>query len=431
MIEHHAVVNRILWMQAAYALTASDVLLQKTPVVFDVSVWELFWWSVTGASLCILPPGAEGDPRSIIATVERHSVTVMHFVPSMLGTFLSVLQVGDDVRLRSLRRVFSSGEALKPEHVNRFRNGIFQYNNTELINLYGPTEATVDVSYYRCNVESGETVVPIGKPISNTQLYILDPSLKLCPVGVRGELCISGVGLSRGYLSNEKLTAEKFVAHPYIKGGKLYRTGDLAYWQEDGNIVYLGRIDNQVKLRGYRIELGEVENRLGSHAQVSEAVVVVQEDGEDKFLVGYYVSAYDIPVAELRMHLSTTLPDYMIPGYFIRLDQMPLTVSGKADRRKLPPPRMESEESLITPSNEIEETLTEIWSKILKLERTQIGTNINFFSIGGYSLNAISAIYLIYEELNYEMSLMEFFNNPTIKQMAECIGKNAVIDITI
>ena len=262
MIEHHSIVNQLLWAQEEFGLTSEDVLLQKTPLVFDVSIWELFWWSISGSSLCLLAPGGEKDPGLIIDTVVSNGVTTIHFVPSMLSVFLSDLGASDIKRLSSVRQVFSSGEALSLDHVSNFRDTLHKTNKTRLINLYGPTEATVHASYYECDFRESAIRIPIGKPIANTSLYVIDEYDHLCPIGVVGELCIGGVGLSVGYLGKEELTAEKFVANPYIEGEKMYRTGDLCRWLPDGNIEFIGRKDFQVKLRGYRIELGEIEQSV-------------------------------------------------------------------------------------------------------------------------------------------------------------------------
>jgi len=290
MIEHHSLVNRILWMQKNYPLTASDVLLQKTPIVFDVSLWELFWWSITGASLCLLKPNGEKDPAELMDAIKENGVTTIHFVPSMLNGFLSVIDKDFDFsKLNSLRQVFASGEALKTDHVRLFGQSVNRHCGTRLINLYGPTEATVDVSFYECAFDERVVTIPIGKPIDNIQLYVLDKSKRLLPIGAVGELCIAGVGVARGYLHNQALTDEKFISNPFTPGGVLYKTGDLARWASDGSVEFLGRIDHQVKIRGLRIELGEIEHHLLGSSLVQEAAVVVNDKGDDRQLVAYYV----------------------------------------------------------------------------------------------------------------------------------------------
>jgi D-alanine--poly(phosphoribitol) ligase subunit 1 len=342
MIEHRPVVNRLFWMQKKYPLNEKDTILQKTPFFFDVSVWELFWWSMVGASVCFLLPGFERFPQAIVETVETSHITTMHFVPSMMSAFLGYIENSGDIpRLASLNRVFCSGEALKPAHVERFNKTLYQHNSTRLINLYGPTEATVDVSYFDCPTGSGETdiqCIPIGKPIANIQLYIMDENFREQPVGTEGELCIAGVGLARGYLNRPKLTAEKFVEHMSYRSYKsyIYRTGDLARWLPDGNLEFLGRLDFQVKIRGLRIELGEIESILSNHPDVQDCVVLVKETTETIInLVAYMVTKTEISEKELKKYMKSHLPDYMVPNKFVVLEALPLTPSGKVDRKKL------------------------------------------------------------------------------------------------
>ncbi|WP_036693983.1 amino acid adenylation domain-containing protein, partial [Paenibacillus tyrfis] len=337
MVEHHSVINRLMWMQKAYPIASGDTILQKTAITFDVSVWELFWWSWVGSKVCLLPVGGEKNPEEIVETIARNNVSTLHFVPSMLDVFLEYVgSTGGKAsgKLASLRQVFASGEALTPAQVSKFRREV---GDTRLINLYGPTEATVDVSYYECTAGELSGTVPIGKPIDNIRLYIIgEGNQGLQPVGVAGELCIAGVGLARGYLNRPELTEEKFVNHPLVPGERIYRTGDLARWLPDGNIEYLGRIDHQVKIRGYRIELGEIEAQLLKLAPVQQAVVIAREDGSgQKQLCAYIVAEQQMTVSELRGELSRELPGYMIPSYFVQMEQMPLSANGKLDRKAL------------------------------------------------------------------------------------------------
>lgn len=270
---HQGIVNRLLWMQEMYQLTGEDRVLQKTPFSFDVSVWEFFWPLMTGATLVVARPGGHRDPAYLVNLIAEQGITTLHFVPSMLSIFLEAAGLE---RCRSLRQVFASGEALSYELQQRF----FSRLSAKLHNLYGPTEAAVDVTYWACRPDSQRTIVPIGRPIANTQIYILDASLQPVPIGVTGELHIGGIGLARGYLNRPALTAEKFIPDPFskINGARLYKTGDLARFLADGNIEYLGRIDHQVKLRGFRIELGEIEAVLSQHAGVNQSVAIVRED---------------------------------------------------------------------------------------------------------------------------------------------------------
>lgn len=428
MIEHRAVVNRIRWMQKQYPIGADDVILQKTAFTFDVSVWELFWWSFAGATVSFLVPGGEKDPEVIIQTIEAHQVTTLHFVPSMLHLFLEHLERRDEAvagkaSLMSLKYVFASGEALTPQQVERFYLSFSTIQSEAmLINLYGPTEAAIDVSYYDCRAEEPLESVPIGKPIDNIQLYVLNEAYQLQPVGIPGELYIAGMGLARGYIRLPELTAEKFVDNPYVPGTRMYRTGDLARWHADGTIVYMGRLDHQVKLRGYRIELGEIEAALLRHPDISEALVIVRatKDG-DKYLSAYMVCYREITAAEIRKSLAPILPDYMIPSQYSLIERMPLTTSGKVDRKAL----VSLENSLLAttdysqPSNELEARLAALWHTVLPLER--IGVTDNFFEIGGHSLKATDLLHKIHKELQVNVSLKDIFNYPTVRQMASII----------
>jgi len=332
MIEHRALVNRLHWMQSAYPIGPGDVILQKTPYSFDVSVWELFWWALEGAALAFLVPGGERNPPGIVDAVRKHRVSVMHFVPSMLNVFLEYLDAKGPAAmqaLRSLRQVFASGEALAPSHVRRF-NALL---DARLTNLYGPTEATVDVSYFDCPRGRDIDVIPIGRPIHNTRLYILRDGREAA-IGETGELCIAGIGLARGYLNKPALTAEKFVDNPVNPGERIYRTGDLARWLPDGNVEYLGREDRQVKIRGLRVELGEIESTLREYPGVIDCMAAVEKHSESvMILVAHVVSRSELDVAAVKQYLRHRLPDYMVPHRFERIPEMPLTSSGKADRK--------------------------------------------------------------------------------------------------
>jgi amino acid adenylation domain-containing protein len=341
MIEHRSVVNRLHWMQSAYPIDHRDVILQKTSYCFDVSVWELFWWAIEGATLCLLTPRGEKIPQAIVEMVRRHRVSVMHFVPSMLNVFLEYLD-GKPAKvseaLVSLRHVFASGEALSPSHVRKFNAIVGSGTGARLTNLYGPTEATVDVTYFDCPTEGEMDRIPIGKPIQNIRAYIIKDGCQV-PVGQAGELCIAGVGLARGYLNNPQLTNERFVESPAGAGERIYRTGDIARWLPDGNIEYLGREDHQVKIRGLRIELGEIENTIQAYPGIADCVVITKKYSESiTLIVAYIVCKQDIDTAALKQHLQRYLPEYMVPSNFDKIGQVPLTANGKADRNALPEP---------------------------------------------------------------------------------------------
>jgi len=342
MIEHRSVVNRLAWMQRLYPLGHQDIVLQKTPYFFDVSVWELFWWGLYGAGMCLLMPGGERNPVALIDAIERHKVSTLHFVPSMLNVFLDYLEGKDAVvasRLVSVRRVFCSGEALTPSHVKKFNRSLFKHTPARLTNLYGPTEATVDVTYYDCPSGEGFTTIPIGRPIDNTRAFVVREDT-LVPVGATGELCIAGVGLARGYINNPALTNEKFVTYPFLPGERVYRTGDVAMWTAEGVIEYLGREDHQVKIRGLRIELGEIESNVREYSGVRDCIVITRQYSESVIvLIAYIVPRGELSVAALKEFLQERLPAYMIPNQFVPIERIPLLANGKADREALPDPR--------------------------------------------------------------------------------------------
>ncbi|HEX7240969.1 MAG TPA: amino acid adenylation domain-containing protein, partial [Longimicrobiaceae bacterium] len=335
MNAHRGVVNRLRWMQERYALAPGDVVLQKTPFSFDVSVWEFFWPLMTGARLVLARPEGHRDPEYLSELIEREGVTTLHFVPSMLQAFL---EAGEPERCGSVRRVVCSGEALSPEVAGRFHGRL---PGAELHNLYGPTEAAVDVTYHAC--VPGEATIPIGRPVANTRIHVLDPWMGPVPAGVPGELYIGGVQVGRGYHGRPELTAERFVPDPFSTeaGARLYRTGDRARWLATGEVEYLGRTDHQVKVRGFRIEPGEIESVLLRDPRVRECAVVAREDAPgDRRLVAYLVPADgEAPDADaLRAVLHAAVPEYMVPSAFVLLDALPLTPSGKTDRRALPAP---------------------------------------------------------------------------------------------
>ncbi|WP_447879776.1 amino acid adenylation domain-containing protein [Serratia fonticola] len=420
MVEHRAVVNRLWWMQRRYPIDQRDVLLQKTPVSFDVSVWELFWWGFTGARLSLLPPGAEKDPREVLRAVERDAVTVIHFVPSMLSPLLDLLE--SDLSLRdsatSLRLVFCSGEALAPAQVTRFQS-IFS-NTVRLVNLYGPTEATVDVSDFACP-HGIQSRIPIGKPIDNIQLYVLGKGLRPQPAGAAGELYIGGVGLARGYLNRPDLTNERFVPNPFIAGSRLYRTGDLARWLADGTLEYLGRIDDQVKIRGNRVEPNEVRDSLAVLPGVRDAVVVACTSAlRGTYLVGYYISDTDLDVGTLRAGLAARLPDFMIPAFFIQLDRLPLTPNGKLDRKRLPLPEVAM--VAVAPRTVTEEVLTSVWAEVLGV--TRVGIFDDFFTLGGDSILMLR-VRAGAQRRGLSFALADLMRNPTVAGLAEHVVQAA------
>ena len=422
-IEQHAVLNRILWMQSAFPIGPGDVILQKTPITFDVSVWELFWWSWTGAAVALPPPGTERDPLALVDRMERYGVTVAHFVPSMLAAFLTCLEDGraDANRLRKLRYVFASGEALDSGLVSRFDRLLHRRSGTELHNLYGPTEATVDVTWHPCSPWNGSSVVPIGRPIANTSVYVLDGKGEPVGVGVTGEIHLGGPQVARGYVNRPELTKEKFISDPFHAGGRLYRTGDLGRWRRDGTVEYLGRIDHQVKVRGQRIEPGEVESALETHPAVERAVIVVAHVEGVSELHAYILARGEISSAILRAHLRTLVTEAMVPARFFRLKSLPLTSSGKLDRKALSGTPLDAAVPEVpAPLSETEADIQAIWKSILP--DADPGLRDGFFDAGGNSLLTV----VLHERLNARwpgvFSVADLFASPTIAEQARRIA---------
>ncbi len=378
-----AIVNRLRWMQSTYPLTPADRVLQKTPLGFDVSVWELLWPLLQGACVVLARPQGHQDAEYLGQLLRTSEVTVAHFVPSMLEVFLTECDVP---YLPALRRVFCSGEALSGTLRRTFQS---RFRHVALHNLYGPTEAAIDVTSWACELtEDRFESTPIGRPIANTCLYVLDSALRPTPVGVAGELHIAGTGLARGYLNRPNLTAERFVANPFeLNGQRMYRTGDVARWSCDGQLEYLGRTDSQVKLRGYRIELSEIELHLLRHPQVAQAAVVAREDSPgERRLIGYVVTTSAVASQELRQFLAKTLPDYMVPVAIVVLSAMPLTANGKLDRAALPAPDL-MVSRLCAPRSAAERALCALFAEVMDVER--VGIEDNFFDLGGDSIRSI------------------------------------------
>ncbi|AUX42315.1 peptide synthetase [Sorangium cellulosum] len=423
---HRGIVNRLLWMLEDTGLGEQDAVLQKTPYTFDVSVWELFAPLLCGARLVVAAPEGHRDPAYLADVIEAHAITTAHFVPSMLQAFLESL---DGRKCRSLRRVICSGEALSRELQERFFRKLGDGEGApELQNLYGPTEAAVDVTSWRCRRGDPHASVPIGKPVANTRIYLLDGGLQPVPVGMPGELYIGGVQVARGYLKRPALTAERFIPDPFSRtpGARLYRTGDLARFLPDGTILFLGRIDHQVKLRGFRIELGEIEAALLASAEVREAAALLREDRPgDPRLVAYVVprSGPDVDVEALRRALGLALPSYMVPSDLVALPAMPLTPSGKLDRKALPAPALEpaARGEHVAPSGETEMKLAEIWQEVLG--RPRAGATDEFFASGGHSLLATRLVSRVRSVFGVELPLRAVFEAPVLAQLAARIER--------
>ena len=411
MNTHRGICNWLLWLRETCQLTPDDRMLHKTPFTFDASLGEIFLSLVAGSQLVVARPGLHGDSRYLTKTICEKSITAIGFVPSTLSAFLEDQNVA---RCSSVRLVICGGESLAVELQERL---FAVLPDAELHNLYGPTEAAVAVTHWQCQRGSGGRIVPIGRPVANTQIYILDRAMQPVPKGVGGELHIGGVQVARGYLARPELTAKAFVPSPYGEG-KLYKTGDLARYREDGAIEFLGRVDEQVKLRGQRIELGEIEAVLKKHEAVRDCVVAMREEGREAHqrLVAYVVASGLSP-GELRQHAQKMLPDYMVPSAVVFLQELPLTASGKLDLRALPTPTIvHGEKGPAPPRNALETQLVSIWEKVLGIQ--PIGITDNFFQIGGNSLLAVRIFAEVERTLGKRLPLAALFEMPTVETLA-------------
>lgn len=426
MIEHSSVVNILFALEKEYPMADGDVYMLKTSYTFDVSVTELFGWFFGDGRLAILEQGMEKEPSAILKAIEENEITHINFVPSMFNVFVKFIKKEMAQTIDRLKYVFVAGEAISAETVINFRK---LTSRVRLENLYGPTESTIYATGFSLGNFKHGTSVPIGKPLQNIQVYIVDNYNNLQPVGVVGELVLGGKGLARGYLNRPELTVEKFVSNPFanskskeVKSQLMYRTGDLARWLTDGNIEFLGRKDCQVKIRGFRIELGEIESLLLKHDHVKETVVTAREDLDgNMYLCAHVVPYENFKETDLRQYLLNFLPEYMVPSKFVYMDRMPLTASGKIDRKSLPQlwsmtcPAIEYEE----PRNEIEEKLVSIWQEVLGIDR--IGINHNFYELGGHSLKAIQ---IISQAANFGITLnvSSIFRYQTIKGLMDSMA---------
>ncbi|MGW6727522.1 non-ribosomal peptide synthase/polyketide synthase [Nocardia sp. NPDC055029] len=419
-VTHGAIVANLDWRQRCYAMTDADVVLQKTPYTFDVSVWELFWPLQIGARLVVAEPGRHGDPGYLAALIAEHRVSVTHFVPSMLAAFVGELaEAATPVDLSSLRMVFASGEALPAATAARLRT----LSATALHNLYGPTEAAVDVTAHEVTA-ADEVSVPIGGPADDTGLLVLDENLDQVPAGVVGELYLSGVQLARGYVARPGLTADRFVADPFGEPGeRMYRTGDLVRQLPGGDeLEYLGRTDFQVKLRGLRIELGEIEAVLAAHPRVGNAAVVLHRHAAGAALVGYVVSVdgEELDSAELAAHAKTSMPEYMVPSLLVQLPAMPINASGKLDRKALPEPDFRAAAAEFRePRTDTERAVAAMFGELLDVET--VGLDDDFFRLGGNSLIATRAIARLQANFGVRVDVRDFFDSPTVAVLAKLV----------
>lgn len=429
MLEHRGVVNRIEWMWRQYGLNQTDVVLQKTTFTFDVSVWELFMPLAWGCKMVLAAKEDVYAPERMLQLIETHGITCMHFVPSMMNLFVAALEQNSSLKekMNSLRAVMTSGEALPMSLVSRWR----AVSSLPIHNLYGPTEASIDVTYF--DIDQHTQQVLIGKPIANTQLFILQNN-ELVPVGVIGEICIAGDGLARGYLNRAALTEQSFVVHPFAAGEKIYRTGDLGRWLADGSIEFIGRKDHQVKIRGYRIELQEIELALQMQESIAEvAVVDIATLNDGKELAAYVVSNTALDMSVVRAELAKILPHYMVPTYFVQLEKMPLTSSGKLDRKALPVPQdagLVLNTKYVPAVTEVAKALVNVWSEVLNRNANEIGIADNFFEIGGHSLKAVSMLAKVEACFQVKVELFDFFETPDVDHLSKLIEIAGAVEVT-
>ncbi len=419
MIEHKSLVNFVYGINKEIPFSTTDCLFSLTTISFDIFGLELFVPLLRGSRLVLGNEQEQLDGDLILRRLEEFGVTILQLTPSRLQLLLGSDRVGRS--LRNLKSLLLGGEELSLQLLENVR----QLTNAEIFNMYGPTETTIWSSIK--NV-TREKEISIGKPIVNTQLYVLDESNGLVPQGCIGELCIGGDGLARGYFQDEALSSEKFIEHPFESTGKLYKTGDLARWLPDGNLMFLGRTDYQVKIRGFRIELREIERVILGHENISECVVLCREEEGDKYLCAYYVPGSKIDQSELRNYLGGILPDYMVPGYFEELTSLPLTSNGKIDRKSLPKPEIRSGKDYVAPRSTTELQLVKIWSEILQIEEKEISINDSFFDLGGHSLKATILISRIFEEFNVKLTLSDVFINQDISKLSAVVNSSKKLE---
>jgi amino acid adenylation domain-containing protein len=422
MIEHQGMLNHLLAKRDDLQLNSASVIAQNASETFDISIWQFLAALTVGGKTVIYSKDMVLEPKQLLKKINDDDVTILEVVPSYLSVLLDQLEeLKAEELFSSLSYLLVTGETLQKKLVSRWFSF---YPGIRMVNAYGPTEASDDITHCILDVLPAGSTVPIGKVLPNMKVYIVDLHMGLCPMGVKGEIVVSGIGVGRGYLNHKEKTQAVFVDDPFISGEKMrmYRTGDIGRWLPDGNLEFFGRKDAQVKINGHRIELGEIENQLLRQGKIKETIVIAKEEFGTKHLVAYYVSTEEIPITQLRNYLAGKLPDYMLPTYYVHMTAFSLTLSGKVDRKKLPSPQFTVGENYVAPSNKTEEILVEIWSEVLKIDKEVININSNFFDLGGDSMKIMILRNKINEYFNSTFSMADIFNAPTILALAEMLN---------
>ncbi|HLP58377.1 MAG TPA: condensation domain-containing protein, partial [Candidatus Deferrimicrobium sp.] len=424
LVEYRGMMNHLYIKIDDLQINAESIVAQTASHTFDISIWQFFAALLVGGKIIIYSHSLLLEPDMFISRLTQDLITIMEVVPSYLSVLFDALERFGQTTL-TLKHLLVTGEELKPYLVKKWFK---LFPGIRMVNAYGPTEASDDITHYIMDKMPELESIPIGRPLQNLKIYIIDKYMNLCPIGVKGEIVVSGIGVGRGYLNNEERTHSVFMADPFRekKEIRLYKTGDLGRWLPDGNIEFFGRKDYQVKIKGFRIECGEIENRLLEIHPIEEAVVIDREDSQgNKYLCAYMVSSAELNPSEIKKQLSVIFPDYMIPSYFVQVEKIPLTVNGKVERRALPGIELRAGEGYIAARDEFERKLVNIWNEVLNIAHDNIGIDDNFFELGGHSLKATILTARIHKTFNVNIPLAEIFKKSTIRGLANYI-KSAV-----
>ncbi|MHA7060317.1 AMP-binding protein, partial [Aquimarina sp. M1] len=420
MIEHLGMLNHMYSKIEGLEFNTESIVSQNSPFTFDISIWQLLTGLLVGARVVVYDQSVVLDPDDFLSKISLDGITILEVVPSYLKSLLEVEEALERHYLGDLSYLLVTGEAVSSSLLDRW---FIAYPSIPVVNAYGPTEASDDITVFIMDKAPGCSIVPVGKPIRNMQIYILDSQLRMCGKGVSGEICVSGVGVGRGYMNRPDLTSDKFIVNPLDSTQRLYRTGDIGRWLEGGILEFQGRIDDQVKIRGHRIELGEIEYQLQGKDGIDQAVVVAKAlDSGSTELIAYIVSDSEQDPSDLIGYLLERLPDYMVPGYYLELSSIPLTSNGKVDKKRLPLPEagmLSTGSVYVAPRTSVEEQLVAIWEDVL--ERTPIGIQDDFFALGGNSIKAIKVINLIQGAFKIRLKVLQLFQDSTIEVLAKAI----------